>query len=216
MTEACIFDLDGVLVDTAKFHYLSWQKLATNIGINFSEIQNEQLKGVSRMDSLDLILQWGQQVASHEQKIKLADQKNQWYLEFIEDLDGNSSLPHVIDFLEHLKSSNIKLAVGSASKNARFVISKLKLNDYFECIVGGNDVKKTKPDPEVFLNAAKFLQVQPENTIVFEDSEKGIEAAINGHFKAVGIGEYQNLSEAHMVIPNFRGIYLDSFIPLFN
>ena len=210
MIKACIFDLDGVLVDTAKYHFQSWKKLTAQLGFTIEDSIEERLKGVSRMDSLNIILNEGGYNASEEEKIALAKQKNDWYLESITDMNSDEVLNGVIDFLENLKENGVKMAVGSASKNAKPIIEKVGIGKYFETIVDGNMVSKTKPDPEVFLNAASDLDVDPSEAIVFEDSFKGIEASNTGGFYSVGIGLDENLSNAKVVIPNFIGQTIDS------
>lgn len=203
---ACIFDLDGVLVDTAKYHFQSWKQLSHHLGFTIEDTIEEQLKGISRMDSLNIILQYGNYEASQNEKEELARLKNDWYLERIKEMNQSEVLEGVIPFLEQLEEQNIKVAVGSASKNAKTIIDKVKLGNYFEYIVDGNMVEKTKPNPEVFNKAANFLQTHPKHAIVFEDSYKGIEAAQIGGFYAVGIGLPENLDNADLVIPNFIDI----------
>lgn len=201
---ACIFDLDGVLVDTAKYHFRSWIKLAETLGFEIQPELEEELKGISRMKSLEIVLKAGGIQADEEEKILYAKQKNDWYLESLENLSDEVILPGVIDFLDHLRDEGIPMAVGSASKNATFVLNQLNMTDYFVTIVDGTMVRQSKPDPEVFLNAARDLQYPPDKIIVFEDSAKGLVAAHKGGFHTIGIGDPEKLKEAAVVIPNFQ------------
>ncbi|MBT8219851.1 MAG: beta-phosphoglucomutase [Bacteroidia bacterium] len=210
--EACVFDLDGVIVDTAKYHYQAWKDLANSLGFDFSEAQNELLKGVSRMGSLDLILQWGGVEKSKKEKEALAAWKNEHYLELIESLGIQDALPGVVDFLKELSKHGIKIGLGSASKNAVKIISKLKLNSHFDAIVDGTQVTNGKPHPETFQLACEKLKVAPKNTIVFEDAPKGVQAALSGGMVAVGVGSEESLSEAHLVIAGFESLYLEHLI----
>lgn len=209
MIKACIFDLDGVIVDTAKYHFTAWRRMANSLGFDFSEEENEQLKGVSRMGSLNLILQWGGVTRTEEEKQVLATQKNEWYLELIQQMDEREILPGIVPLLDELAARNIGVALGSASKNAPTILDKVGLSPRFQAILDGNNVEKGKPDPEVFLKGAQALGVSPNECIVFEDAEKGIEAALRGGFHAIGIGEPGQLAKAHWVTSSFDGITLD-------
>lgn len=191
-----IFDLDGVIVDTAIYHYLAWKNLAISLGIDFSESDNENLKGISRMDSLEFILNLGGIAMSHEDKLKLAASKNFNYLELIKDLNESNILPGVINWLNQCEQYGIKIALGSASKNARGILEAIKLMDRFHVIIDGTNTSKTKPDPEVFLLAAEKLNLKPQECVVIEDSFKGIEAAQNGNFYSIGIGDKSILYNA--------------------
>lgn len=203
MIKACIFDLDGVIVDTAKYHYIAWRQLANDLGFDFTEQQNEKLKGISRMDSLDLILSWGQVEKSAAEKEALATKKNEEYRSYILKMDEGEILPGVLPLLEALQRRGIKLAIGSASKNAPVIIQQLGLAEFFPIIIDGTKVEKSKPDPEVFQKAAVELGVDPTSAIVFEDAEAGVEAALRGGFHAVGIGDPVVLKAAHFIIPGF-------------
>ncbi len=205
-TTAFIFDLDGVIVDTAKYHFLAWKKLANDIGIDFTQTQNEQLKGVSRVKSLEKILQWGNATISETKFQELMDKKNADYLSYIEKMDAGEILPDVPKILNHITRINAPIALGSASKNARPILQKVNLLDAFNAIVDGNNVSKAKPDPEVFLNAAKQLNVLPERCVVFEDSQAGVKAAKNAHMIAIGIGDAKVLHEADYVFRDFTEI----------
>lgn len=199
---ACIFDLDGVIVDTAKYHYQAWLKLAIKLGLPFNEEENEKMKGISRMDSLEMMLKLGDRAYSDIDKQKYCAAKNTWYLDLVSDMDKSEILPGIVEFIDHLKKENIKIALGSASKNARRILTLVELTESFDEIVDGNDVIMSKPDPEVFLKGAKLLGTKPNETIVFEDSAKGIDAAIAGAFRTVGIGVPAHLGHADIVIEN--------------
>lgn len=209
--KAFIFDLDGVIVDTAKYHYLAWQKIAGELGIEFTPEHNEELKGVSRVRSLDIILELGNITASQEDKNKWLIQKNQDYLSYLTDMDQNEILPGVLPVLKYLKEKNQLIALGSASKNARPILEKTNTMHYFDAIVDGNDVTNAKPDPEVFLQAARLLDVDNQNAIVFEDSVAGVQAANIALMTSIGIGEETILHEAKYNFKDFTFID-ESFI----
>lgn len=205
-TKAFIFDLDGVIVDTAKYHYLAWQKIANQLGIEFTPEHNEELKGVSRVRSLELILQLGKIEASQEDKDKWLTQKNEDYLSYLVDMDESELLTGILPVLRYLKEKKQLIALGSASKNARPILEKTGIIHYFDAIVDGNDVSNAKPDPEVFLRAAELLNTAPENAIVFEDSVAGIQAANVANMTSIGIGEAKILHEADYIFPDFTHI----------
>ncbi len=205
-TKAFIFDLDGVIVDTAKYHFLAWQKLAESLGINFTHEHNEELKGVSRVRSLEIILGLGNVEATQEQKDEWLVQKNEDYLQYIDKMDDSEILPGVMNVLEFLKANNQPIILGSASKNARPILEKVNILNYFDDIVDGNDVSNAKPDPEVFLVGAKKANQPNENAIVFEDSVAGIQAANIAGMMSIGIGEASVLNEADVVFNNFTEI----------
>lgn len=204
--KAFIFDLDGVIVDTAKYHFLAWQKIAAKIGIEFTPEHNENLKGVSRIRSLDLILDLAKTEATQESKDLWLAQKNADYLEYIENMGTEEILPGIIQTLDYLKQRNQPIALGSASKNARPILNKVGIIHYFDAIVDGNDVINAKPDPEVFIQAAKKLNMPSKNAIVFEDSLAGIQAANNAQMVSVGIGSAEVLTEAQFIFPDFSHI----------
>ena len=204
-----IFDLDGVIVDTAKYHFIAWQKIASQLGIEFTLENNEQLKGVSRVRSLDLILELGKVEASEEDKNKWLIQKNENYLSYLVDMDESELLPGILPILKYLKANNQKIALGSASKNARPILEKTGILHYFDAIVDGNDVSNAKPDPEVFLQAAKLLGMGNENSIVFEDSVAGIQAANSAKMTSIGIGNKEILHEANFVFDDFTQIEIE-------
>lgn len=213
--KAFIFDLDGVIVDTAKYHFLAWQKIAAQLGIEFTPEHNEQLKGVSRVRSLDIILELGKIKASQEDKDKWLIQKNEDYLSYLVDMNQNEILPGVLPILEFIKEKNQLIALGSASKNARPILEKTGILNLFDAIVDGNDVNNAKPDPEVFLRAAHLLQSKNENSLVFEDSVAGIQAANSANMISIGIGDEKILHEAKYIFKDFTFIdeaFIESLI----
>ena len=209
--KAIIFDLDGVIVDTAKYHFIAWQEVARQLGINFTKKDNELLKGVSRVKSLDIILKLGNKSLNKTEKDAILEAKNQHYLELIAQMNEDEMLPGIKELLWDLKQKNIPFALGSASKNARRILEALNITDWFTAIVDGNDVSKAKPDPEVFLIAAKRLGMQPKNCIVVEDAQAGILAAKRAGMKAIGIGQAENLQQADLVLPNTKYLNVDIF-----
>ncbi|PAM92170.1 beta-phosphoglucomutase [Flavobacterium sp. IR1] len=209
--KAFIFDLDGVIVDTAKYHFLAWQKIAQALNINFTHEHNELLKGVSRVRSLDIILELGNVQASQEDKDKWLLQKNEDYLSYLVDMNESEILPGISKILKFLKEKNQGIALGSASKNARPILEKTGIISYFDVIVDGNDVTNAKPDPEVFLKAAQLLRIDPKNAIVFEDSVAGIQAANIAEMVSIGIGEEAILYEADYIFKDSTFIE-ESFI----
>jgi beta-phosphoglucomutase len=212
--KAFIFDLDGVIVDTAKYHFLAWQKIASNLGIEFTPEHNEELKGVSRVRSLEIILKLGNIVASEENKNKWLAQKNEDYLSYIEHMDETEILPGLLNILEFIKEKKQLIALGSASKNARPILEKVKILHLFDAIVDGNDVTNAKPDPEVFVRGAKLLNISNQNSMVFEDAISGIQAANSAKMTSVGIGDERILHEAKYNFKDFT--FMDtSFIEAF-
>lgn len=216
MKKGFIFDLDGVIVDTAKYHYLAWKKLANQLGFEFTKEQNELFKGVSRKRCLDILLEIGNIEATQEQLDTWMVEKNVDYLAYIENMDASEILPDVPEVLEFLKKRNIAIALGSASKNARPILEKVNLLHYFDVIVDGNNVTKAKPDPEVFLLAAKQLSVDAKDCIVFEDAVAGIEAANAANMISIGIGDENVLSEAQFNFTDFTEISTECIEELIN
>jgi len=204
MIEACIFDLDGVVVDTAKYHFIAWKALARELGFDFTLADNERLKGVSRMQSLDILLEIGGKQFTQSEKIAMAEKKNTLYVSYIEKMSPEETLPGVEKFLQELRKRGIKTALGSASKNAPLILERIGLAGWFDVIVDGNSISEAKPNPEVFLKGAEKLGVMPEHCVVFEDAIAGVEAARNANMYCVGIGEPQNLGLADLVIPGFN------------
>ncbi len=201
-----IFDLDGVIVDTAKYHFLAWKNLAKQLGFEFTEEQNEQFKGVSRKRCLEILLKIGKIDATQKQFDQWMIEKNEDYLKYIVKMDASEILPEVPRVLKFLKDREIPIALGSASKNARPILEKVELLHYFNCIVDGNNVTKAKPNPEVFLMAASQLDVLPQNCVVFEDSVAGIQAANAAHMISIGIGNAKILFEAEHNFKDFTEI----------
>jgi beta-phosphoglucomutase len=201
-----IFDLDGVIVDTAHYHYLAWKELADQLGIAFSEVENEQLKGVSRIRSLEKILEMGNMSLAPDEFDRLITSKNEDYLSYVNDMTESEILPDVNRVLRFLTENEQPMALGSASKNARTILSKVGLLDSFNTIVDGTAVTKAKPDPEVFLKAAEGLGVAPSKCIVFEDALAGIKAANTAGMLSIGIGDPAILREAAFVFSNFTEI----------
>ncbi|WP_108868484.1 beta-phosphoglucomutase [Aquimarina aquimarini] len=206
MRKAFIFDLDGVIVDTAKYHFLAWKNLANSLGIHFTAEQNEQLKGVSRIQSLKKILEWGDKTISEKEFTQLMAVKNEEYLAYISKMGTNEILQDVPRVLDYLISKKQAVGLGSASKNARIILKRVSLYDRFDTIVDGTNVSKAKPDPEVFLLAAKDLGVSAKNSIVFEDSVAGIEAANTAGMISIGIGDKKILHKADYIFTDFTEI----------
>lgn len=206
--KAVLFDLDGVIVDTARYHYQAWKQLADKEDIYFDEIINERLKGVSRMASLEILLEKSNVIYTQEQKEEMCTAKNNHYLQMIETLKPEDILDGVAEFLKELKINGIKTAICSASKSAKYIISKLELNSFFDWIVDGNDVTKPKPDPEVFEIGYTKLGCSNQESIVFEDAFAGIEAAKVLGIKTIGIGESKILSNADILFPSMKEVDL--------
>jgi beta-phosphoglucomutase len=204
--KACLFDLDGVLVDTAIYHFQAWKNLGKKFNYELTIEQNEQLKGVSRVESLNKILDWANYSATQEEKSNWLIEKNEEYLRLISNMNRSEILPGVEEFLNQIKNQGFKIALGSASKNAEIILDKTGLMPWFDLIIDGNKVSKSKPDPEVFLKGAEGLAMKPSECIVFEDAQAGVEAAKAGNMKAIGIGDRETLYLADKVIPNFIGI----------
>lgn len=199
--KAYIFDLDGVVVDTAKYHYLAWKQLAEELGFYFDIKHNERLKGVSRMESLNIVLETGNiKGLTEEKKIELAERKNKFYLNMIEQIDESEILPGIPEFINKLRAREYQIALGSASKSGKMILEKLKLVNLFDQIVDGNIVQNPKPNPEVFLTASKLLHVAPEACIVVEDAQAGVKAAHAAGMFCIGIGDQTVLKEADIVI----------------
>lgn len=197
---AAIFDLDGVIVDTAKYHYLAWKRLANDLGFDFTETDNERLKGVSRVRSLEILLEIGGISLDEAAKAEVAARKNEWYVDYISKMDASEMLPGAPEYLKKLRAKGVKTALGSASKNAPLILDRLGITSLFDAIIDGNKVSKAKPDPEVFLRAADELCVPPTHCVVFEDAEAGVEAALRAGMGVVGIGKSSTLKEADMLI----------------
>ena len=207
--KACLFDLDGVIVDTAIYHFQAWRRLANELGFDFTEHQNEQLKGVSRMESLDLILGWGNVTLTDDEKIVWATRKNNWYLDLVKEMTPREVLPGVKDFLILLRKNNIKIALGSASKNSKLILERIEMLSYFDAIIDGNSITKSKPDPEVFLLGAVATNCKPAECVVFEDAVAGVQAGKRGGMRVIGVGNSDTLIEADLVISGFEEMTLE-------
>ncbi len=194
--KGAIFDLDGVIVDTAKYHYLAWKELAAELGFDFKESDNERLKGVSRMRSLEILLEVGGIEATEEEKLKMAETKNTRYVEMLQSLNKSELLEGAEQYLRKLKSEGVLISLGSASKNAPLILDKLGITELFDAIVDGNSVSKAKPDPEVFLKGAEMLGLSPADCVVFEDSQAGIEAARNAGCGVIAVDKGGVLTDA--------------------
>ena len=193
MIKGFLFDLDGVIVDTAVFHFQAWRRLAQKLGGDFTEEQNEQLKGVSRVDSLNKIIEWTGATVSDEEFQSLMVEKNEWYLELVQGLGPQDALPGALNFLQTAYDQGVRIALGSASKNAPMILEKLGITPLFTAIIDGNNVVNGKPHPEVFLKGAEALGLEPSECVVFEDSIAGVQAAKTGGMSSVGIGDAETL-----------------------
>lgn len=212
--EAVIFDLDGVIVSTDEFHYFGWKKLADEEGIPFDRERNHRLRGVSRMQSLEILLEPATREYSAEEKQLMAARKNGYYCDLLKNISPADLLPGVLPFLQELRGRGIKLAIASSSRNSPAILTQLGMSDYFDATADGNDIARSKPDPEVFLLAAKRLGVNPENAVVVEDAESGVAAAIAGGFHCLAVGAAAGDGRAHLHAENLGGISVDSVLAL--
>jgi beta-phosphoglucomutase len=200
LISACIFDLDGVIVDTANYHFLAWKRLARELGFELTPADNENLKGVSRRRSLEIVLELGGVTATEHEKEVLANKKNTWFNDYVERMVPEEIFPGVKQLIRDLKRQGIKVGLASSSKNAKMVIQILGIQNEFDAIVDGTMIEHSKPDPEIFLLTAKKLGVSPHECVVFEDAEAGVEAALAGGMKCVGVGDAHRLNRAHEVV----------------
>ncbi len=201
MYKGVIFDLDGVITSTDEFHYLAWKELANRIGItNFTRSDNLKQRGVSRMESLEVVLSLGNKKYSDEEKVALANEKNEIYKTLLEKMDKSYLEPSVLTTLKELRNRKYKLAIGSSSKNTKLILEKIGLLNFFDAISDGNNITKSKPDPEVFLKAASMLKLEPSECVVVEDAKAGIDAAVAGNFLACGIGPANEYSKTQLKI----------------
>ena len=206
-----IFDLDGVIANTADLHYRAWCKIGDQWGFNLSKAQNEELKGISRKDSILKIANWAGKSFTNEELDAFAFEKNKNYLSYCQTLGIKDILPGVYDFINASMNKDLKLAVGSASKNAKIILQKLGILDLFSIIVDGNMVQNSKPNPEVFIKCAEILELEPKSCIVFEDSQAGIQAAINAGMFSVGVGQ-EDLERCNYKLKNFEGLSPEQLI----
>ncbi len=211
---ACIFDLDGVIVDTAKYHYLAWKRLTDQLGIHFTAEDNERLKGVSRMASLEIILEIGNMNIDESLKLEYATLKNKWYTDYISKMTPADILPGCRKFIKELRNADIRTAIGSASRNTPMILERVGILDLFDAVADGNIVSKAKPDPEVFIKAAELVRVKPPDCVVFEDAVAGVQAALNAGMMCIGIGSPRILTEAHFVIPGLNKMNISKLITI--
>ena len=212
MLKACLFDLDGVIVDTARYHFVAWREIAEELGFVFTEEDNEKLKGVSRIRSLEILLEIGGISLDDESKTLLAQKKNSLYLQYVLKMRPDEVLPGAREFLADCRNNNLGIGLGSASKNATTLLNLLQITHLFDAIIDGNKVTKAKPDPEVFLTGARELGVLPQNCVVFEDAEAGIEAAIAANMFSVGIGDPVTLGKANFVTSGLKNLSVKTLI----
>ena len=213
-TAACIFDLDGVIVDTARYHFLAWKKLTDQLGIHFTEEDNERLKGVSRMTSLEIILEIGNIKTDDSTKLEYATLKNKWYTDFISKMTPDEILPGSLDFIKELRKANIRVAIGSASKNTPLILKRVGILELFDAVADGNIVSKAKPDPDVFIIAAEMVNVKPGKCVVFEDAVAGVQAALNAGMMCIGVGSPKILTKAHYVVSGLKEMNIERLITI--
>lgn len=201
-----IFDLDGVLVHTDKFHFKAWKAVADELGIEFNEKINDRLRGVSRMESLDIILERADRAFSDEEKLAIAETKNNIYKKLLENMSSADVTAEVLDTLNALRKDGVKLAIGSSSKNAGFILERVGLKDYFDAVSDGNNITKSKPDSEVFIKAADYLGLNAVDCAVVEDAYAGIDAAKAGGFFAVAMGDAASYNKSDYVLKSFSDL----------
>ena len=209
LPKACIFDLDGVIVDTVPAHFIAWKTMADELNIPFTEEDNEHLKGVSRIDSMKRILALGNMTRTDEELKELTDRKNAIYVEIISKMTAEDILPGVEDFIQLLRDNHIAIAIGSSSKNTPTILKAVGLDSTFDVVVDGNHVTHSKPDPEVFLQGAEQLSVAPADCLVLEDAISGVEAARRGGMKCIGVGDPEILGKADKVVPSLEKLDID-------
>jgi beta-phosphoglucomutase len=210
--KAVIFDLDGVIVSTDDCHYEAWQHLANSQGIYFDREINQRLRGVSRMESLEILLERATRTYSEEEKIAMATEKNEMYKRLVMKITPSAILPGALDTLHKLREKGIMIAIGSSSKNTPIILKQIGLEGYFEAVADGNHIKNSKPDPEVFLLAAKMLNIPSSNCLVVEDADAGVEAALNGNMRVLGVGSAAHNPRATIVADSLKDIDLVSYI----
>lgn len=206
MYKAIIFDLDGVICYTDKYHYQAWKKVADSLGIFFDESINNRLRGVSRMESFDIILERYHGQMTKEEKIQYTEEKNEIYKSLLQDMSAKDLSAEVKETLDELRNRGLKLAIGSSSKNARFILGQLGLGDYFDAISDGSNISRSKPDPEVFLLAALYLNVNPRDCLVVEDADAGIEAAKAGGMDCAGMRDAKKNKRADYYLETFADL----------
>jgi beta-phosphoglucomutase len=206
--KGCLFDMDGVIVDSAVHHFVAWKRLADELSIPFTEEDNHALKGLSRVDSLEQILRMGHLQLDEKTKLRLMAQKNAWYLDLIKGMRAKDILPGARELIEELVADGIKVGLGSSSRNAQLILDNVGLTPLFDTVVDGNHITLSKPDPEVFLKGAQALGLDPSEVVVFEDAESGVKAAKSGGFFAVGVGSEEQLGQADVVVPSMKEVTL--------
>jgi len=207
-----IFDLDGVIVKTDEYHYQAWKELAEREKIPFDRMVNERLRGVSRMESLEIVLERACKTYSQEQKRFMASEKNEIYRCLLEELSKDDILPGVISLLNKLKEQGLKTAIASSSRNASFIIQKIGIGEWFDTVVDGEQIINSKPDPEVFQLAAKFLNLPVQHCIVVEDAVAGIDAAVAAGAKAVAVGPAAGYEKADYAVLDLSYVDIDRFL----
>lgn len=206
--KGCLFDMDGVIVDSAVHHFVAWKRLADELSIPFTEEDNHALKGLSRVDSLEHILRMGHLQLDEKTKLKLMAQKNAWYLELIRGMRAKDILPGARELIEELVAADIRVGLGSSSRNAQLILDNVGLTPLFDAVVDGNHITLSKPDPEVFLKGSQALGLDPVDVVVFEDAASGVQAALAGGFFAVGVGSEEQLGAANVVVPSMADVTL--------
>ena len=204
--QGIIFDLDGVICHTDKYHYQAWKKLSDKLGIYFDETINNRLRGVSRMESLDIILEKDSSGLTKEEKAAYAEEKNQYYRELLKEMNSDDLSDEVKDTLNQLRERGYQLAIGSSSKNAGFILERIGLKGFFDAVSDGNNITNSKPDPEVFLKAAQFLGLDPKDCLVVEDARAGLLAAVNGNMDCAAIGDAVNSELANYKLNTFKDL----------
>lgn len=212
MIKAVIFDLDGVIVSTDECHYLAWQKMSDDAGFKFDREMNDQLRGVSRMDCLDIILRNATRNYSQKEKTEFAKKKNELYVSLIRSLNPNDMMPGAKKTLEELKAAGIKIAIGSSSKNTPTILKQIGLNNYFDAVADGNDITKSKPDPEVFLLAMNLMNKQAHECLVIEDAVAGVEAALLAGMRVLGVGSASSSQQATVTAKSLNDISVIDWI----
>jgi len=210
--KAVIFDLDGVVVFTDAYHYRAWKQLSDEMGWAFDETLNDQLRGVSRMASLQIILDHNSLELPEDEKERYATIKNGYYKDLLETIDESALVPGAIDFIRALRNSGLKTGLGSSSRNAGTVLTKLGIEPLFDAVITGNEITRSKPDPQIFLLVAEKLALEPASCAVFEDAPSGVEAANNGGFFSVGFGPTPGLDAADLLVPDYGGVQPERFL----
>ncbi|WP_319415132.1 beta-phosphoglucomutase [Marispirochaeta aestuarii] len=213
MISAVIFDLDGVIVSTDEYHFQAWKELAKELGIAFSREDNSRQRGVSRMESLEVLLEKTEQTFSNDEKLAMAEKKNSIYRDLLDRLSPDQILPGALNFAEESRKLGLKIAVGSSSRNTPFILKKIGLSDYFDAVADGNDIQRSKPDPQVFLIAAERLAVRPAECLVVEDADAGVEAAKAGGMFALALGAAKGHPGADLRADSLERLSIEKLLP---